>query len=155
MKIAGPERYRLRFDTDKFAVICSNGTPKFSGLATRKLPKLYVVSLERKLIYVGITRQPVRNRIRGGFTASGENGYHGYAWRHSFTEAVLDIWGHEDAPSENPDRDMETIEAEVVFQARLAGQWPEGQTEIHFHPSNEEHRRIAANIWQTVTGRNT
>jgi hypothetical protein len=99
--------------------------PKFSGLATRKLPKLYVVSLDAKLIYVGITRQSMRARFRGGFTASGKNGYHGYAWRHSFTEAVLDIWCHEDAPLENSDRDIETVEAEVVFLARRAGQWPE------------------------------
>jgi hypothetical protein len=49
MKIAGPERYKLCFDADKFAVTCSRGTPKFSGLATRKLPKFYVVSLEHRL----------------------------------------------------------------------------------------------------------
>jgi hypothetical protein len=93
----------------------------------------------------------MRERIRGGFTASGENGYHGYAWRHRFTEAVLDIWCHEDAPSKNSDRDIETVEAEIVFLARLAGQWPEGQTEIHFHPSTPEHREIAASIWRSVT----
>ncbi len=152
MKIAGPERYKLCFDADKFVVTCSRGTPKFSGLATRKLPKLYVVSIEAKLIYVGITRQSMRTRFRGGFTASGENGYHGYAWRHCFTEAMLDIWCHEDAPPQNSDRDMETIEAEVVYLARREGdQWPEGQTEIHFHPSAPEHREIANSIWRTVT----
>jgi hypothetical protein len=46
MKIAGPERYKLCFDADKFA---GTGTPKFSGLATRKPPKFYVVSLENRL----------------------------------------------------------------------------------------------------------
>jgi hypothetical protein len=65
---------------------------------------------------------------------------------------VLDIWCHEDAPSGSDDRDIETVEAEVVFLARQAGQWPEGQTEIHFHPSTEEHRAVAASIWKTVTG---
>jgi hypothetical protein len=151
MKITGPERYELNFDADKFIVTCSRGTPKFSGLATRKLPKLYVVSSNSKLIYVGITRQPMRSRFRGGFTADGTNGYHGYAWRKTYTEAVLDIWCHEDAPQQNSDRDMETIEAEVVFLARQAGDWPEGQTEIHFHPSTSEHREIAASIWRSVT----
>jgi len=151
MKITGPEHYKLSFDADKFVVSCSKGTPKFSGLATRKLPKLYVVSVDAKLIYVGITRQSMRTRFRGGFTASGENGYHGYAWRHSFTQAMLDIWCHEDAPTQNSDRDMETIEAEVVYLSRQAGQWPEGQTEIHFHPSTPEHREIAASIWRNVT----
>ena len=93
----------------------------------------------------------MRTRFRTGFTATGESGYHGYAWRHHFSEAVLDIWCHEDAPLQNPDRDMETVEAEVVFLTRLAGQWPGGQTEIHFHPSTAEHREIAETIWQMIT----
>lgn len=152
MKIDGPERYKLTFDADKFVVTCSRGTPKFSGLSTRRLPKLYVVSFNAKLIYVGITRQPMRSRFRGGWTADGENGYHGYAWRKTYTEAVLDIWCHEDAPLQNSDRDMETIEAEVVYLARReGGQWPEGQTEIHFHPSSAQHRQIAETIWLAVT----
>jgi hypothetical protein len=50
-----------------------------------------------------------------------------------------------------PELDIETLEAEIVFLARCAGQWPEGQTEIHFHPSTEEHREIAANIWRYLT----
>jgi hypothetical protein len=151
MKITGPERYHLSFDPHKFTVLCSKGTPKFSGLATRKQPKLYVVSVDNKLIYVGITRQQMRTRLRIGFTAKGKGGYHGYAWRKDLKEAVLDIWCHEDAPPTNSDRDMETIEAEVVFLERTAGQWPIGQTEIHFHPSTQAHREIALNIWRSVT----
>jgi hypothetical protein len=151
MKISGPERYKLLFDAERFAVVCSKGTSKFSGLATSRRPKLYIVSVNNQPIYVGITRQSMRTRFRLGFNATGENGYHGYAWRHRFKEATLDIWSHEDAPRENTDRDIETVEAEVVFLARLAGQWPEGQTEIHFHPSTEEHREIAAAIWRAVT----
>jgi len=151
MRIAGPERYRLSFDPDSFAVSCSKGTAKFSGLATTKLPKLYVVSIEAKPVYVGVTRQSMRARLCLGFNATGENGYHGYAWRHKFHEATLDIWCHEDPPAENPELDIETLEAEIVFLARCAGQWPEGQTEIHFHPSTEEHREIAANIWRYLT----
>jgi hypothetical protein len=151
MRIIGPERYALSFDAEKFTVSCSKGTAKFSGLATSRLPKLYIVSVDGHLIYVGITRQSMRTRFRMGFNAKGENGYYGYAWRHKFTEATLDIWCHEDAPTERPEHDIETVEAEVVFLARLAGQWPPGQTEIHFHPSNEKHREIAASIWRTVT----
>ena len=151
MKITGPERYKLSFDAENFAIVCSKGTSKFSGLATCKRPKLYIVSVDSRPVYVGITRQRMRTRFRLGFKATGENGYHGYAWRHNFKEAMLDIWCHEDAPIENSDRDMETVEAEIVFLARLAGQWPEGQTEIHFHPSTEEHRNVAVAIWRTVT----
>lgn len=151
MKIVGPERYQLAFDAARFAVTCSKGTPKFSGLATSRRPKLYVVSVDGQLIYVGITRQPMPTRFRSGFSAKGKNGYHGYAWRHTLTRATLHIWCQEDAAATNPDLDIETIEAEVVYLARSAGQWPAGQTEIHFHPSNEHHRRIAEEIWQTVT----
>jgi hypothetical protein len=151
MKIAGPDRYKLSFDTNTFVVTCNRGTPAFSGLATTRLPKLYIVSIGANPIYVGVTRQSMRSRLRLGFSATGESGYHGYAWRHKFKEAVLDIWCHEDPLSESPERDIETVEAEVVFLVRCAGQWPEGQTEIHFHPSTEEHRRVAADIWRAVT----
>jgi hypothetical protein len=47
-----------------------------------------------------------------GFNATGENGYHGYAWRHNFREATLRT------PTENAERDIETVEAEIVFLAR-------------------------------------
>jgi hypothetical protein len=65
MKIAGPERYKLCFDEDKFAVTCSRGTPKFSGLATRKLPKFYVVSLENRLRVPKTPSDLKINKIRG------------------------------------------------------------------------------------------
>jgi hypothetical protein len=102
MKIAGPERYKLSFDTKTFVVTCNRGTTKFSGLATTKLPKLYIVSVQAKPIYVGVTRQSMGSRFRLGFSAKGESGYYGYAWRHKFNEAVLDIWRHEDPPAEIP-----------------------------------------------------
>jgi hypothetical protein len=151
MRIAGPETYKLTFDSEKYAVLCSKGTTKFTGLATSKLPKLYIVVSETKPIYVGITRQYMRARFRLGFKATGENGYHGYAWRRELRQAQLFIWAHEDAPAVNAERDVETVEAEIVFLARLAGQWPEYQTEIHFHPSNQIHRDVAAQIWGAVT----
>jgi hypothetical protein len=151
MRMTGPDRYRLSLDTGKFTVTCAKGTPKFSGLATSKLPKLYIVSVDGRPVYIGITRQSMRSRLRGGFAASGKHGYHGYAWRSACTEATLDIWCHENPPSENADRDVETVEAEVVFLARLAGDWPAGQTEIHFHPSSQVHRDVAAAIWRAAT----
>ncbi|WP_208456081.1 hypothetical protein [Burkholderia ubonensis] len=42
--------------------------------------------------------------------------------------------------------DIETIEAEVVYLVRQAGQWPKFQTEIHFHPSSADHRQWASTI---------
>jgi hypothetical protein len=53
---------------------------------------------------------------------------------------------HADASEANPCRDIETVEAEVVFLIRSKGQWPLFQTEIHFHESSEQHRMIAAAI---------
>lgn len=76
----------------------------------------------------------------------GKGGYYGYAWRHALREANLDVWCHEDAPAERPMRDIETVEAEVVLLIRLEGQWPQYQTEIHFHPSSSIHRETAERI---------
>ncbi len=146
MDVAEIGRYKLSFDSSKFTVLCPRGTNKFSGLATSGLPKLYIASADGKPIYVGITKQSMRNRLRLGWKANGESGYYGYAWRHRFSEANLDIWCHKDAQSEKMSLDIETIEAEVVYLIRKAGQWPIFQTEIHFHPSNEEHRAVAAQI---------
>jgi hypothetical protein len=93
-----------------------------------------------------VTRQPIRNRLRFGWNAEGAGGYYGYAWRDALTEAFLDVWCHDDAPPENPALDVETVEAEVVFLIRSAGQWPLYQTEIHFHPSSKKHRDVALRI---------
>lgn len=151
MKILGPERYALKFDSKVCAVVCPRGLAKFSGIASTSIPKLYVILAGGNLLYVGITRQRMSARLRLGFNASGESGYHGYAWRHKFTEASLIIWGHDDAPPTEPSRDIETVEAEVVFLMRKStGQWPAGQTEIHFHASTEVHREIAGTIWKTI-----
>lgn len=154
MKLSGPVRYKLTFDSTSFTVCCPQGTPNFSGIATIKLPKLYIASVDNQPIYVGITRQSIRTRLRMGWNATGESGYHGYAWRRHHTGANLDIWCHVDAvklPDRSIDYDLETVEAEVVHLIRCAGQWPLFQTEIHFHPSNDEHRRVAAEIWKTFT----
>ena len=151
MRITSPERYALRFDAQTFSVLCRKGTPRFSGIATSKKPKLYIVSVNEQPIYVGVTKQAIRSRLRFGWKANGENGYYGYAWRHHLTQAKLDVWCHEDAPDKNPVLAIETIEAELVFLIRSAGQWPLHQTEIHFHPSNSTHREVAASIMQHYT----
>jgi hypothetical protein len=144
MKIEGPEVYELALTDSAMTVRCAKGTPRFSGLATNKLPKLYIVSIAGKPVYVGFTKRNVRNRLREGLKAVGEHGYHGYAWRKN-KKATLSVWCHTNAVSRN-ERDIETVEAEVVFRIRSAGQWPAFQTEIHFHPSTKVHRDVAAKI---------
>lgn len=144
--IEGPERYTLSYTPTDFKACCALGRTTFSGIANSNKPKLYIASVDNTPIYVGITKQPIRQRLRHGWKANGQSGYHGYAWRHSGTSAVLDIWEHTNAVNRN-ERDIETIEAEIVYRLRhTTGQWPQFQTEIHFYPSNEEHRRIAEGI---------
>jgi hypothetical protein len=145
MRIEGPERYQLTFTPEAFTVLCAKGTDKFSGLATSDLPKLYVVSIDNKPIYVGMTKQSIRSRLRLGWNAKGDSGYYGYAWRRGQSPAALDVWCHMDA-IDRKERDIETVEAEVVYLIRAAGQWPAFQTEIHFYPSSPRHRVVAAEI---------
>ncbi len=134
----GPDQYSLAFD--KKSCRCVGESEKFTGRAAERRQKLYVVAIAGRPEYVGITNQPMASRLRLGFKASGENGYHGYGWRHKHTRAELFIWYHDNR------LDLETIEAEVVYLIRQQGQWPACQTEIHFHPSNAEHRALAASI---------
>lgn len=148
MKIVGPDHYRMVLDARSYKVRSPSGVPHFGGRATARGPKLYVVSSNGVPIYVGITTQPMSARLRYGWTARGKGGYYGYAWRHQITEADLDIWYHLDPPDEKPMLEMETVEAEVVFLIRQAGQWPQYQTEVHFHASTEQHRRIAREVAQ-------
>ncbi len=146
MDLADVGRYKLNFDASQFSVQCPLGRPHFSGLATSRLPKLYVASVDEKPIYVGITKQSIRGRLRLGWSAKGDGGYYGYEWRHRVTSASLDIWCHTNPAHGNDCLDIETVEAELVYLIRKAGQWPLYQTEIHFHPSTEVHRAAAATI---------
>lgn len=146
MQIKGPVRYSLNFNAHSFEVTSDNGANTFSGLATSTKPKLYIFSIHEIPIYVGMTKQSIRNRLRMGWVADGRTGYHGYAFRNSVTEANLDIWSHENAPHNESTLDIETVEAEVVFLIRIAGQWPQYQTEIHFHTSDDKHRNAAISI---------
>ena len=150
MRFEGPFRYRVAIfppaDLRLFEITDTNGKTKLSGEATSSLPKLYVVTVDEAPIYVGMTRQSIRSRLRFGWTAKGKSGYYGYQWRHVYQEVALDLWCNVDPPLQNPMLDVETIEAEIVFLIRQKGQWPLYQTEIHFHPSSPDHRRIAEAI---------
>ncbi len=145
MNIVGPETYKIKYTPKSYTVAITNHYPEFKGIASSKMPKIYIASANNKPFYVGITKQPLANRLRYGWQASGKSGYYGYAWRHNGDEADLDVWGHIDARDRN-ERDVETIEAEIVYLIRSAGQWPAFQTEIHFYPSSGEHRTIAKQI---------
>jgi hypothetical protein len=90
------------------------------------------------------------NRLRFGLRADGKGGYYGYPWRGQ-TDLDLDIWYLDDAPPTKAAKELECIEAEVVFLTRQKlDQWPKFQTEIHFHASEKFHRDAAARIFQAV-----
>jgi hypothetical protein len=146
--VEGPERYHLTFDAEGYRVVSDTPVRGLCGLASRPVPKLYVVVADERPVYVGITRQRLGARFRLGWKADGANGYHGYAFRHALTEAFVDVWYLADPPADraSADREIETLEAEVVFFIRQQGQWPAYQTEIHFHPSDERHRKTAQSI---------
>lgn len=152
MKLEGPFRYRISIlpgsDGGSFQIADENGISKFTRPVTSRVPKLYIVTVKgrRAPIYVGITRQSMRTRLRFGWTADGKSGYHGYRWRRH-KEVFLDVWCDVGPQHEKQTLDIETVEAETVFLIReICGQWPLDQTEIHFHSSRPHHRRIAAQI---------
>jgi hypothetical protein len=150
LKLDGPDRFELRFDADRYAVIHPDGARTFTGRAARPWPKLYVAVAHKKPIYVGITRQSIRNRLRLGWAAAGSHGYHGYAWRRKIKAASLMVWYADADHGDESQRELETIEAEVVFAIRAAGQWPAFQTEIHFYESSAVHRRLARRVLDAV-----
>jgi hypothetical protein len=70
-----------------------------------------------------------------------------YRW-HQQRDLDLDIWYLDDAPANTARTELECIEAEVVFLTRQRfRQWPEFQTEIHFHLSQKFHRDAAKRIF--------
>jgi hypothetical protein len=151
MKLEGPDRFKLTFDSKQCAVAHPTGARTFTGRAARAWPKLYVIVSECEPVYVGITQQSMRNRLRLGFSADGSTGYHGYAWRHVLTEASMYVWYSSLEVSAETRRELETIEAEIVFEIRAKRQWPRFQTEIHFYPPTAEHRLIASRILAAAT----
>ena len=147
MNLIGPDIYKLRVSRNRCSVTSPDGQPNFVAPATSRKPKLYVVSRNLSLAYVGVTKQPLSNRLRGGMQANGKHGYHGYAWRGSDSELRLDVWYLDGATADRISLELETIEAEVVHLFRVRfGQWPSDQTEIHFHPSSDFHKLAAQQI---------
>lgn len=122
---------------------------KFSNPATtRGIPKLYTVSCDGSLLYVGIARQPMAARLSHGFKACGLKGYHGYKWKFLEATLKLTIWTAKINGIYAPLHQMEIIEAEVAFICRQeSGQWPTHQHEIHFSTSELWHREAAAEIY--------
>lgn len=150
MELKNYQRYRIKFKDKKIISIELNGqnVKSFKHPVTKnKLPKLYVVKSGSKVIYVGVTSQSIRNRLRYGLEADGKHGYQGYKWKDYLSEVGILIWCF----PEEPFKRIEAIEAELVYLVRNhTGQWPECQTEIHFHKVSEEEKKVAKSIYQAL-----
>ncbi|MBI2512123.1 MAG: hypothetical protein HYV96_09090 [Opitutae bacterium] len=132
------------------------GEEKFTGMVAQHCSKVYVVSDRGRIVYVGSSKQPLRNRLYGALRSKGQSGYFGYAWKKSTAALTLDVWVLDGVRVEKGKRCVtaETVEAEVVFLIRERdGNWPKHQTEIHFHPSEPRHREIAATIYEEIRKR--
>lgn len=151
VKSSEPIRYKLTAG-NRYRVESPCGRAHFVAPATTASPKIYVVSRDAQVLYVGLTQQPIARRFYGAFTANGATGYYGYQWRDSTDPMHLDIWIFSFAATAEIQRELETIEAEVIFLARQrGGQWPLFQNEIHFHESADSHRSLAARIYEFAT----
>lgn len=151
MHLNNPQDYVIRLRTGGRYELFSDGrSVKFTKPASAHgVAKLYTLSNAGKLIYVGIARQPMANRLNYGFKANGMHGYHGYKWRHLTCDLRLTVWTASVNGQYVGLREMETIEAEVAFVCRdRSGQWPEFQHEIHFFPSTDVHREAAERVYE-------
>lgn len=91
--------------------------------------KIYIITENQKVLYVGVTTKNIRNRLRLGVKSNGKNGYHGYKWK-NLEKIKINIFSFKEV---NKYR-IENLEAEIVFQIRLkTGKWPSYQNEIHFN----------------------
>ena len=150
MKLNEPQDYNIKVALDRsYSLRVASSATQFSKPAsTGGVAKLYTLSHDKKLIYVGVAKQSMAGRLNDGFKADGKGGYHGYKWKHLSHELTLSIWTASLAGEYVSLREMETIEAEVAFICRSRfNQWPEYQHEIHFYPSRPIHRDAAEKIY--------
>lgn len=142
MKVKNCQKYRITLKNRKIASVEMGGQKvrSFTKPDTEnKLPKLYVVKSRSEVIYVGVTSQSIRRRLKYGLEAQGKGGYYGYRWK-DLSEVEVLIWCF---PEENL-KHIEAVEAELVYLfRRRRGKWPEYQTEIHFHNSSEDEIKAA------------
>lgn len=147
MKLNRPQDYVLEMDGVKYTVFSEDGSSGFSAPASlKKTPKLYSLYDDKVLHYIGITSQPMSTRLRAGLKATGQNGYHGYKWKH-MPRLYLSVWTVSNCEEGESYRVLESIEAETVFLYRKRHKrWPESQHEIHFHNNNGLNWRIPTEI---------
>ncbi|MCB0747932.1 MAG: GIY-YIG nuclease family protein [Ignavibacteriae bacterium] len=120
----------------------NNLIAKLSKPLTGSDYKIYVITKNNKVLYVGTTKSSIKSRLNSGLKASGKNGYHGYKWKDKKHLRIF-IWNF----NELNKLQVENIEAELAFVVRTrTGKWPELQNEIHFNNSYQEKGKELAEI---------
>ncbi|MFC1595462.1 hypothetical protein ACFL3X_00945 [Gemmatimonadota bacterium] len=149
MHLDGPYKYVLDFLPGfSLPTTIGDGVKTFIAPVTKKKsPKIYVFSSKRRVIYIGQTIQPIRDRIRQGVQADGSGGYYGYQCLREIGQVDIYIWLVKACPDDNASDHLECIEAEAVYLVRaISGQWPKCQNEIHFHNTKRRHRALAVEL---------
>lgn len=149
MRLNDPSDFDLAMTGGTYRLCFGEGPAKFTAPAsTRGIAKLYTISDDKLLVYVGTAQQPMSARLRSGFRADGKSGYYGYKWKGHEGTLRLSVWTAQVGDSFASLRELETIEAEVVFLCRKrSGRWPTHQHEIHFYPSDQCHHEAAYRIY--------
>ena len=134
--------YRIKVESNKIvSVLANDGTRHFISPVTKKGNKIYLVGKNGFIHYVGMTKQPIRSRIRQGTKPNRKAGWYGYKWLKEDGDHCLIIWTFKN------NIDVEAIEAEIVYFFRQQyNQWPKYQMEIHFHPTLKSERSLAKTI---------
>ena len=147
MNIVSLNRYEIKISRTNYECISVNGktTSHFVTLDTKAGPqKLYVLKNSKEIYYVGATSLSMSSRLRIGYRAKGEQGYHGYKWIGKISRAELLVWCFTKSDRSN----AEAIEGELVYLVRnRTGKWPTYQMEIHFHAdASDKEKQIAETL---------
>ena len=149
MKLPKPQFFSLQLGTASRYTVTLEHTLRhgFTRPATLVCPKLYVVTQDANIHYVGVTNRPMSSRLNLGLKAKGKSGYHGYRWKTLTKLLYLTVWSFPDKNGKDFLRELETTEAEFAFLVRKnTGQWPLSQTEIHFYRATTAHLQAVAEM---------
>ena len=141
MIIPSPHIYELSLVDNQVRAITDLHTnkkiEKFYRPLTSSQYKIYILTDKKKVLYIGTTRQSIKDRLRSGLSAE----YYAYKWK-NFKTVNLFVWCFEEL---NKDK-IENIEAELAFIVRqTTGKWPDCQNEIHFNNSFGQTGKLIAN----------
>ena len=144
MNISSLNRYEIKVSKTDYKCTSVNGksTDHFIAPDTKAgTQKLYVLKNSKEIYYVGVTSLSMSSRLRSGYRAKGEHGYHGYKWIGKISRAELLVWCFTKSHRSR----AEAIEGELVYLVRnRTGKWPKYQMEIHFHPDASDKEKLIA-----------